>query len=169
MNTTVNLPDDIIFGEIIMNNPDVTSIISLCSSNKKYQDLCKNNNFWQQMYRRYFGNGGLLEKLGDERRFTSYYELFKSCFALRILIGLNYLSKYNIMGLYSETAFYLSYEDIQEIPKEIGTLVNLKELDLSHNKIEEIPNEIVKLINLEGLYLDYNEIKKIPKGIGELG
>src|SRR5258708_37089257 len=128
MDTTTTLPDDIIFGEIIMNNSDISHITSLCSSNKRYQDLCKNDKFWEKMYRRYFGNSGMLEKLNTEGRFISYYGLFKLCFALRILIGLDYLNIYDILKLYSETTLDFSDKNIQEIPKEIGNLVNLKHL-----------------------------------------
>ena len=41
-----------------------------------------------------------------------------------------------------------------EIPKEIGKLINLKELWLSFNELTgEIPKEIGKLINLQYLFL----------------
>jgi len=37
---------------------------------------------------------------------------------------------------------------LQEIPKEIGSLINLKELSLSHNHLKELSKEIGSLINL---------------------
>ena len=41
-----------------------------------------------------------------------------------------------------------------EIPKEIGKLMNLKELYLDNNQLTgEIPKEIGKLMNLNELYL----------------
>ncbi|MCF6236160.1 MAG: OmpA family protein [Gammaproteobacteria bacterium] len=56
------------------------------------------------------------------------------------------------------------------IPKEIGSLVNLEILDLSNNLIEgTIPKEIKNLRNLKKLYLNGNSIKgTIPKETGSL-
>ena len=42
-----------------------------------------------------------------------------------------------------------------EIPKEIGKLINLQELNLSNNQLTgEIPKEIGKLTNLKYCYLE---------------
>jgi len=43
----------------------------------------------------------------------------------------------------------LHYKSLNEIPKEIFSFANLKELVLLNNKITEIPDEIAKLSHLE--------------------
>ena len=53
--------------------------------------------------------------------------------------------------------------NMTEIPKEIGNLTNLVNLNLSNNKIKVIPKEIGNLTNLVNLTLLRNEIKEIPK------
>ena len=63
---------------------------------------------------------------------------------------------------------YLEYYNLTKIPKEIGNLTNLQELDLSNNKLTEIPKEIGNLTNLQILNLGHNRLKKIPKEIGNL-
>ena len=59
---------------------------------------------------------------------------------------------------------------VGEIPKEIGDLVNLESLTLSFNKLNgEIPKEIGKLTNLKRLYLNNNQLSgKIPKSFEKL-
>jgi Leucine-rich repeat (LRR) protein len=57
---------------------------------------------------------------------------------------------------------------LKEIPPEIFTLKNLKELDLSRNKLTSIPKEISKLTNLEILDVSANEIDTLYPEIGLL-
>ena len=65
-------------------------------------------------------------------------------------------------------AISIIYGNIEEIPKEIGNLVNLELLDLRSNKIKKIPKEIVNLSNLLELALPGNKIEEIPKEISNL-
>lgn len=57
---------------------------------------------------------------------------------------------------------------LDEIPKEILQLTNLKFIILDQNNIQEISEEIEHLYNLECLILESNNIKQIPKEIGQL-
>jgi Leucine-rich repeat (LRR) protein len=64
--------------------------------------------------------------------------------------------------------FYCTYNKISEIPKEIGQLINLREFWCCNNKISEIPKEIGQLIDLQKFNCIYNQISEIPKEIGQL-
>ena len=57
---------------------------------------------------------------------------------------------------------------LTSVPKEIGQLTNLQELDLNHNNLTSLPKEIGQLTNLKYLNLNYNKLKSIPKEIGQL-
>jgi len=61
-----------------------------------------------------------------------------------------------------------SYEDIEEIPSQIGYMSKLVRLYLGHNDIKEIPKEISKLTNLEMLDINDNKITIIPRAISQL-
>jgi len=54
------------------------------------------------------------------------------------------------------------------IPKEIGYLANLQELEFMCCGLLELPKEIGNLINLVELRLEWNPIKRLPKEIGNL-
>ena len=54
------------------------------------------------------------------------------------------------------------------IPKEIGCLTNLTDLDVGNNELIELPKEIGKLSNLLNLYLGCNKLMKLPKEVGSL-
>lgn len=69
----------------------------------------------------------------------------------------------NIYSLLADTELKSSHNNLKILPKEIGILSNLKELDLSWNQISYLPKELYTLINLEKLYLHHNNIIKIDK------
>ena len=85
------------------------------------------------------------------------------------LVGLKYFSINNgyadsdITSILSEDELY-----IQNIPDEIGNLVQLQTLDLSSNKVRELPAGIVRLTQLSSLYLYDNQIKTFPNEICQL-
>jgi Leucine-rich repeat (LRR) protein len=56
----------------------------------------------------------------------------------------------------------ISYNKVKIIPKEIGNLINLQNLLMSRNKLKTLPKEIVNLINLQYLFLDINKLKTLP-------
>lgn len=59
--------------------------------------------------------------------------------------------------------------NIKTLPPEIGELHNLAVLDLMFNEnLEEIPMEIYRLKNLEQLLLTNNKLKELPKGVSAL-
>ena len=56
----------------------------------------------------------------------------------------------------------------RSLPKEIGSLINLRTLNLSKNKLTELPKEIGSLVNLQTLYLYDNNLTELPEEIGLL-
>lgn len=60
---------------------------------------------------------------------------------------------------------YLSGNQIEEVPTEIGNLVKLRWLNLQSNKIKNIPAEIGNLIKLKEFHLEHNPIAEIPADI----
>src|SRR6266446_6707699 len=97
-----SLPAEVILEEIIVKNKDVSTILATCRSNKVFQDLCRNDNFWLKLYYKYYGDSGMLEIIQGENRFINWYELFKLCFALNKVLVWGYFnsSKYDIKKLY---------------------------------------------------------------------
>jgi hypothetical protein len=53
----------------------------------------------------------------------------------------------------------LSNSDLEEIPKEIGFLKNLRGLDISSNKLTKLPNEITNLTELKTFWYDDEKVK----------
>ena len=60
---------------------------------------------------------------------------------------------------------WLSYNQIEEIPRSIQNLRYLKYFFLTGNKIKYLPEEIFELPNLETLYFDNNQVDIVPSGI----
>jgi len=80
---------------------------------------------------------------------SEFKDIFKSIYTLDELKDLKY--------------FESASNQIKEIPRQIGNLINLKYLYLDHNQIREIPKEIGNLINLVLLNLSDNPIGYIPE------
>ncbi len=58
---------------------------------------------------------------------------------------------------------------LSELPKEIGSLTNLRELDLTCcENIKSLPSSIGKLKNLQKIHLSNAKISELPEEIGEL-
>ena len=92
------------------------------------------------------------------------YKLILCSLKVKIQLKLEKLKLEEICSAKEINAFG---KEIEEIPKEIGNLINLRNLSLG-NRIEKIPKEIGNLTNLRKLYLSNNQIKGIPKEIGNL-
>ena len=56
----------------------------------------------------------------------------------------------------------LSKQKLTELPKEVLTYTNLKELYLTKNKLTRLPNDFKKLSKLEVLDISKNELTKFP-------
>jgi hypothetical protein len=62
----------------------------------------------------------------------------------------------------------LANNNLKALPKSIGKLTNLKILNLEGNGLTELPESIGKLTALENLDLVNNNLKALPKSIGKL-
>ena len=63
---------------------------------------------------------------------------------------------------------YLFDYQLTELPKEIGNLTNLTELNIGCNELTKLPKEIGNLTNLTNLNLSLNKLTELPKEIGNL-
>ncbi|KAL0561844.1 hypothetical protein IC582_002289 [Cucumis melo] len=68
---------------------------------------------------------------------------------------------------YLETFFFQCSHNLENLPNDVGNLINLKHLDLSHNStLEFLPDSITELCKLETLILKGCEkLKRLPKNI----
>ena len=67
----------------------------------------------------------------------------------------------------STSALSLSGKNLNVLPLEVATLINLKELDLSDNQFTEFPDIIKKLPKLTSVNLSGNPIVEIPGWVKE--
>ena len=51
---------------------------------------------------------------------------------------------------------------------DIGTWVNMVELNLGTNQLTKIPDDIASLSSLEVLILSNNHLRRLPSGMGQL-
>jgi Leucine-rich repeat (LRR) protein len=61
-----------------------------------------------------------------------------------------------------------SLQNLSILPKEIGCLQNLKELNISGNKLKELPENLKNLTQLETLHCELNDFESFPNIIVEL-
>ena len=66
-------------------------------------------------------------------------------------------------------ALRLSYNQLEELPDELGALTKLKYLPLSSNPLRRFPPVLKSLPRLEVLYLDQAGIEEIPAGLPAAG
>ena len=59
----------------------------------------------------------------------------------------------------------LIYNQLSSLPTTIGSLINLKTLDLSFNQLNSLPVSIGNLINLQKLNLHKNILSSLPSKI----
>jgi predicted DNA-binding WGR domain protein/Leucine-rich repeat (LRR) protein len=74
----------------------------------------------------------------------------------------------SIGNLEKLTELQLPSNNLKTIPDEIGNLKSLTELDLNFNKIKTLPITIFSLENLERLELNYNQISTLPTELCDL-
>jgi|GEM_PF-3436516 len=65
-------------------------------------------------------------------------------------------------------ALELDFLNLKRLPSEIGTLTELRELDLEGNELTSLPEEISQMTSLEKLRLSNNPIKELPQEMGRM-
>ena len=164
------LPDEIIMEEIIMNSSDTPNFMSICQSNKKFVNICNNDDFWRRLYEKYYAD----TDIDLDVEFDSFFDLFKFAFSLdNVLIAFKDQGEVGIRKLHSLKKIKLtnrtdSIHKIESIPYGIGYLENLFKLNLENNDISYISPQIGKLVNLEILNLRGNRISSIPEELYNL-
>jgi protein scribble len=73
-----------------------------------------------------------------------------------------------IIHLRQLTQLILNDVSLAELPKEIGSLSNLRVLEVRENLLKILPDSLVQLIKLESLDLGSNVIEQLPNNIGYL-
>ncbi|XP_074380950.1 disease resistance protein Roq1-like isoform X1 [Apium graveolens] len=123
-----------------------------------------------------FGNSKSIERL----LFSGCESLLKVHPSIRELTGLcvldlteciNVKVSAETLGQSSAlTYLYLSYcSNLTQLPKQLGAMKLLKELDASYTAIEELPDSITQLKKLALLKLDgCKKLKKLPEQIGNM-
>ena len=81
--------------------------------------------------------------------------------------GLNELPK-EIGNLINLTVLNLYFNNLRKLPDSIKNLTNLTSLHLGDNYFNELPNSIESLTNLSNLNLSFNNLTSLPKFIGNL-
>ncbi len=136
-----DMPRDMLF-EIALQM-DVKDILNLCKTSKQFAEICKNDYLWFKLLERDYPQKDASQytkiKNKTNRELYDLHEL------------LEWINKYN-----------------KEQIKNVDDLINLKELDLEHNLLEEIPKKLGQLTNLEDINLSYNQLV-MPKELGQLG
>ncbi len=74
--------------------------------------------------------------------------------------------KYEIKGT-NITKLKIPFQEIEQLPENIGSLTKLKVLDIKGNKLKSLPKSFKNLINLEILNLSANVSIKLPEYLSE--
>lgn len=104
-----------------------------------------------------------VEKASQEQR----YELVLNGSAISERISSNGLDR-GIFQLTKLNFLQISNTNLEELPSEIGNLVNLKTLDLHRNALKTIPSSIGNLKEVKILDISGNCLKELPAELGEL-
>lgn len=149
---------------VIAMELDLPAILKLCSSNKKINDrLCLRDTIWVQKLKEF---PDYQEHLEDFKNMNKR-EIYTLLYQLKSLKE-KLVSPYNIYEIYKHKELNLAGRQLQDIPKEVGSLSNLEKLWVGNNYIRTLPKELGDLINLKELYLSGNDIQELPKELGNL-
>lgn len=63
---------------------------------------------------------------------------------------------------------FLSKNELQMLPEQIGELQSLRILHLDHNELDQLPKSLEQLQELEELHLGYNQLQQLPQWLEDL-
>src|ERR1700677_4127745 len=134
---------------------NVNDLVNCLLVSKRFNKIAKFERLWYLLFKEKFYNCVISKK---------FYENYKKYNILNNFLLQNNEVSVNVII----RELYLSYNQLQSIPKEIGLLTMLQTLSLSNNQLQSIPKEIGLLTMLQTLSLNNNKLKSIPKEIGQL-
>ena len=75
-----------------------------------------------------------------------------------------------ILSLKHLTKLVLKHNNIDNegLPKDLGKMQSLRELNLSGNRLKKFPPQIIEMTNIRYLYIGGNHIQAVPNEIGRL-
>ena len=109
---------------------------------RQFNTVFNNYHFIWQHYVNDLNNDDLIKQLWTNTWKETFKKYHNGLFLIKkIKLEISVDKLYNLQKLY-----FFTDKQLNEIPKEIGNLINLQELYLSNNQLSEIPKEI-NLIN----------------------
>jgi len=138
------LSKDVLF--MIALELDLPDLLNFCKSDEIIDKLvCQKNDIWYYKLKE-FPNW---KEFKIEKDLKGIYEtLYGLKVVQNFLKDIPKYNKYSLLELYNLRELYLSYNQLTEIPKELGNLTDLQELDLSYNNLTEIPKEVREIKGL---------------------
>ena len=160
----LDVPPDL--QRLIAQQYDLPGINNLCVANPVFNNsVCRSNNFWISKLLRdypveyqdpYFQSKGLTSR-----------QLYELLYSLDV-VKQSFLYNGTLSELDRTRRLYPFRIFLEQVPREIRVLTNLRTLNLETNLIESLPTEIGSLTNLQVLDVSNNRLRTLPETIGNL-
>ena len=138
---------------------NLRDLLNFCRTNKYIRDILYRDSVWNYRLKKEFPEYNL--NIQESKK-----DVYKLLYSITILKNKLRL-KQTIYELYNLKELHLSSQH-EQIPKQIGVLINLKRLYLTNNRLTQLPKELGNLKNLELFNSTDNMLTKIPKELGNL-
>lgn len=160
--------------------------VNFSAIDKHFQKFYKNETIWKKLYTKHYNKKILMISYYDTvklwhgiNKLKSYYkfkdaadELYqKEDFRIDRLYGKIIIPEIGLLINLKEINFEFwtpMTDEPNNLPSEIGSLINLKRLTFTTNGIINLPSEIGLLINPEYLNMGFNAIETLPTEIKNL-
>ena len=154
---------------------DTKSLFNCSLVSKHFSKLFDSDLFWDRLICDHYG-ADYIDKVKQSHNVTEPKIIYKIIGDLLIvnntfdlqntieeLLNLQTLDFYNTWP-----ANFPKDLPLENLPQEIGSLINLQNFDLDSTGITKLSREIGSLVNLQCLYLNNNKLTELPKEIGSL-
>src|SRR6202789_1254011 len=164
---------------IKLNVNDIINCALVC---KRFYNIGKTEMLWYLLFKENFYNVKCTNE--NNKKFYDNYKKYSilnnfllknNQYSVNIIIRVLYVSYKQLQTVPKELGqlaslqiLYFYNKQIQTIPKELGQLASLQELYLSNNQLQTIPKELGQLASIQTLYLYHNQLQTIPKELGQL-